>query len=666
MATEAKAVQAEILPDGDRVRVNFKYNPDRVIAIKDVPSAHFVSREKGGPYWRLNLDMATMMKLREKFGEDLNLGPKLREWGWNEKSKLTELQELSDANEAKLDNVPKRMVKGVKLKGMKGKFALRPYQTADIKFMSQANVIVANQPRTGKTITTISAIFEAEMEWGCHVVFAPLASLRTVWESEIKFAYKLAGYDEPTVLTGDNPSEIKAAITEAKERYDNGEAFWLITNPYYSRMKNVREGEGEDFKISQELISPELAEIHWDSITVDEFHLMGLSNPTTLGAKGVNYIAEATQPTRRYALSGTPMGGKPIKLWGALHFLNPEEFTSRWNWARHWLVINKSQYGSAIEGIMPGREADFYEHLKPYLVRRTQRDALPGLPPKVPLDVWADMTKNQLNQYISFARDAEWRIEDAENEGRLTASNVLAEYTRLKQFASAYCEVKKTGKTNSEGVEELVVIPTEDSGKLIQLFEKLEEVNVIGKGKDEDEDLACSVVFSQFVAFVDMISAALRKKGVPAAAMTGSTAAKWRTALTESYQLQKIEPLEKVSGKRPADIEELIKAGMPPRVLVMNTLVGGAALTLDRGETAHIMDETWVPDNQEQAENRITPTTKERMERPSIGVYYYRSKKSIEEYIQTLVADKQLNNKTVLDLRRRMQADLAEAEKAAA
>lgn len=664
-------VVAEVSADGDRVNVIFQYAPERVVKIKKVPSARFVPREKGGPLWRLDLDLPTMRKLREQFGNELGLGPELKAWGHGETTKETKLISMSDANDAELERVPERMVKGVKLKGMKKKFKLRTYQKADIKFMSAQNVINANQPRTGKTIEVVCATFEAGLEWGQHVVFAPKTSLRDVWETDIKKAYALAGFDEPNILTGDTSEERKQAIKEAKECHDEGLAFWLVLNPAMARMKRVREGKGDNAKFREELSHPALAElVDVNTFTIDEFHLAALSNPSSQSRRGFVYIAEAIQPDRIWALSGTPMGGKPIKLWGALNLLNRSEFSSRWNWARHWLVINSNQYGSDIEGIMPGREVDFYQHLKPYLVRRTQREALPGLPPRVPIEVACDMTPKQAEQYKHFATEAEWRIEGAEEEGRLTATNVLAEYTRLKQFASSYCDVVKTGR-DVDGIPEIKVKPTMDSGKIEALVEKLQEVNVIGVRKDEDDDPSCAVIFSQFKEFVYALCDFLWfKHSLPCATITGDTKDKARPALVKAFQEQSIEPLEDYAGDPgvrvvPDDIQRLIDARTPPRVLIMNTLVGGAALTLDRGETAHILDETWVPDHQEQAENRITPTTEERMERASIGVYYYRTGKSIEEYIQKLVADKQLNNKTVLDLRRRMQKDLEEAEKEA-
>lgn len=636
-AEVTKSVQAELSANGETVLVTFNYNPAHVKAVKQVPSARFVGRDKPeGPAWRLNLDLPTMRKLREQFGDQLELGERLREWGTSKVQQERNLTELSEANDAELENVPAKMVKGCKANGRQ--FKLRPYQKADIKFMASTNVLNANQPGAGKTMETIVALFEAEMEWGQHLVFAPVTSLRTVWEAEIRNAYSCAGYDEPTILTGDTPEERREAIKQAKQLAEDGYAFWLILNPAMARLKRqkVAGTSGDSIEYEEVLVAPELIEIEWDSMTIDEFHLMGLSNPSTLAARGVNYIAEVTQPTRKYALSGTPMGGKPVKLWGALHFLNPNEFTSRWHWARHWLVINTNGYGSSIEGIMPGREVDFYNHLKPYLVRRTKREALPGLPPKQQISVWCEMTPTQREQYLRFATEAEWVIEDQEEQGRLTATNVLALYTRLKQFAGAYCEVSRTASIQDETI--MQVTPTTDSGKLDQLLAKLAEENVLAKGEDDDEPRQ-ALVFSQFNGMVEMVAEALREKGVPVGVISGKTSGKQRQEMVRQFQE-----------------EGTI------RVLVMNTMAGGTALNLSKADSVHMLDETWVPDNQEQAEDRAHRGDAITMAKDEVRMYYYRTRNSIEEYIQKLVADKQMNNRTILDLRRKMQAELAKLE----
>jgi SNF2 family DNA or RNA helicase len=61
-----------------------------------------------------------------------------------------------------------------------------------------------------------------------------------------------------------------------------------------------------------------------------------------------------------------------------------------------------------------------------------------------------------------------------------------------------------------------------------------------------------------------------------------------------------------------------------------STTAGGVALTLDRASTAIIMDETWDPDDQEQAEDRVHRASRIHQ----VTVYYLRSRDTIEEYIK--------------------------------
>lgn len=649
---DQRPVTAEISDDGGRVNVVFAYNPAFVQAVKSVPTRRFVPKEKGGPFWRVDLDLATMRRLREAFGDKLGLGPNLIEWGREQVSKERNLSDLSQADDAELENIPESM-----LKGCEG-ITLRPYQKADIKFMATTSTINANQPGAGKTLETIGAIFEAGLEWGQHLVSAPVTSLREVWVKEITFAYNCAGFDEPTILTGDTPDQRREAIAEAKRMSDEGLAFWLVINPAMLRNETIwTKADGEVvsreqieeltanqrdlLKTAEQLVYPELAEIDWDTFTIDEFHLMGLSNPDTLGHRGAMDIAEATKPVRKYALSGTPMQGKPIKLWGALRFLDSQNFSSKWNWARHWLVINSNDFGKSIEGIMPGREMDFYNHLKPYLVRRTKREALPGLPPKQHIDVWCPMTAKQREQYTTMATEAEWAMQDQEDEGRLTVTNILAMYTRLKQFSDAYCDVTRSAIVDkTTGLSKMDVRPTRESGKIDRLMEKLAEENVFA---DEGDEPKAALVFSQFNGVVAAAAEAIEQKGVKVGRIDGS-----------------------VTGKKRADIVREFTEGGPdaPRVLVLNTMAGGASINLSRADTVHILDETWVPDHQEQAEDRAHRGDARTMEKDEVRMYYYRTRDSIEEEIQKLVADKQMNNKTILDLRRRMAKQQAEVDAA--
>jgi SNF2 family DNA or RNA helicase len=226
------------------------------------------------------------------------------------------------------------------------------------------------------------------------------------------------------------------------------------------------------------------------------------------------------------------------------------------------------------------------------------------------------MTPKQAKQYEAMATAAEVKI-DEEN---LTATGILAEYMRLKQFAGAHQKVKHMADGS------IKVQPTYESGKLPVLMELLDErgIRPDSEGDDSAEGDEQVVIFSQFASMVNMITDYLNENGIKAEKITGAVSQKRRTELVEEFQSGEV------------------------RVMVVSTTAGGVALTLDRASTAIIMDETWDPDDQEQAEDRVHRASRIHQ----VTVYYLRTRDTIEEYIKSLVGGKAVTNREILDLRR--------------
>ncbi len=632
---------AELNHAGDRVEVHFRYDADLVRSIKEVPNARFVPPNAGGPFWMVPLSLDVMRRLREELGDRLVLGQALREWG-----KEAVQREKTMHAMAATDDVPLADLKiATKLPKLAEWF--RPYQRADVKFLSVTSALNLNQPGLGKTTEIIGAVFEADLENGAHLVVAPKTSLETVWRYEIeRWTADLEKPHEVITYHGDMSTfERDKAVDEFWACIDEDWPVWFVCTPH--TVRDAKEPAVEE----------------WNTFTIDEYHKTGLPNAGARKGSGTKFsqAVKEINSKRRFAVTGTPMGGKPIKLWGALNFLYPKQFTSKWAWARTWLVMNSNGWGTDIGGIQPGREAEFYEALAPYVVRRLKSEVLPQLPAKQYVDVWCDMTPKQAKQYKEFAARAEAEIE----EKKLNALGILAQYTRLKQFADAYvgeirdrlvkCEFcEGTGDwpgqpgqlcPTCDGIGKQAkphLIPSTDSGKLPALWERLNEVG-IDVGEDADGD-ACAVISTQFRDMAEMIHKWLTDKGIKSELITGAVQEHERVRIQQEFQ-----------------------AGGPdaPRVVVMVTTAGGVAITLDRADTVHIMDETWVPDDQEQLEDRIHRAS--RMHQ--VTCYYYRSKDTVEEYIHEMTKDKAAINKEILDLRRQgFRADVRAhlAEEAAA
>jgi SNF2 family DNA or RNA helicase len=522
--------------------------------------------------------------------EEVELSDAMFEWAQRQKQIHDSIDKIVQAEDAKLTYLPKRLPKLSK--------TLRPFQRAGIKYGAMMdNVLIADKPGLGKTLEAIGIIYESQNE-GPTLISAPLTSLETVWEYELN-----RWVPEALVLNARGSDANKEeALYDAMVAYETGEPFFLLVNPAMLMKKKAKDEEDKEVLVNRYDV---LYEIEWQNIVVDECHRHAVRNPNTVTAKGI-YDLKLAEGGKIIDLSGTPMGGKPINLWGILHHLHPERFTSMYRWAYQWLDVDKTRYGTEIGDIRGGMEKKFYRHLAPYMLSRTKEEVLKDLPPKDNIQLWCDMTPKQEAQYKKMARDARIQIENED----LSATSILALYTRLKQFADARCIIRD-GK----------VIPENDSGKIEVLLEKLGEIGIIdgdnGTWKVGTSD-SQAVIFSQFAEMAKLVYQILSDIGVPTSLMIGGT-------------------------KDRAEIQRSFQAGQE-KVIVMTTDTGGVSITLDRADYAFILDEKWNPDDQEQATDRIHRASRIHQ----VTVYWLRTAKSIEEYIKQITDRKDLLNVKVL------------------
>lgn len=626
------AVDLRIHDDGkeNKIRVTFDFDMADVASVKRVAGAKFQPADKGGPYWLVPLSVENCRQLRSLFGKRLVIQPDLKRWATIHINRNNQLRSLAVADDADLENLPKLLPK------MYDFISGRPYQKADVKFMAENEApLNANQPGLGKTVETIASIFESGRHEGSHLIASPKTSLDVVWEMELS----RFGQPFPVLVAPEGKAPREAVLRTALRYANSGQPFWLVVNPAmitykatfemcddHARMKakpRVHEMRTCPLCVEKKLANfPELFDIHWSHKVIDEFHKCGLTNTATATAQAMNDI----KADKSIGISGTPIGGKPIKLYGILHFLRPEEFSSKWRFADQWLEVMDNGYGKVIGGIRKDREEEFFEMLSRFMLRRTKAEVLKDLPPKQYQEIWVPMEKKTLQekQYREFQDMAAIKI----GEEDLSATSILAEYTRLKQFAGAAQDVEKKWVEQNDGElrEALVLHPVlGESNKLAQVERILNEVGIDPKDDMEGDEQV--VIFSQFSEMVDMVTEWLAKQGYPVAKLTGATSRKERTRLVEGFQ------------------EE---GGL--RVLVMTTTAGGVSITLDKASTVIFLDETWVPDDQEQAEDRCHRGSRFHQ----VRVIYIRSQDTIEAMIADQVRDKQDINDLILDIRRQI------------
>jgi SNF2 family DNA or RNA helicase len=486
----------------------------------------------------------------------------------------------------------------------------RPYQRADIKFMVECkNPLNANAPSLGKTFETLATIFEADLDRGPQLIIAPVTSLELVWQDALE-----TWQPHPVLVCLGSPTRRAETLGEAKRLAGIGKPFWLVLNPAMLMLEKVPASPQQRADLPDEKYEldagghvkmqpkwPIIEGIRWNTVVIDEFHKCGLANKNTATRKGIKRL----QAQKKIALSGTPIGGKTRKLWGVLNYLEPKEFSSEWRWIDQWLDKSTNRAGyTEVGDLREDRVQEFYKTHAQYMVRRTKEEARKDIGHKVINDIWCHMGPKQAAQYKKFAADAEVRIE----EEMLSATSILAEYTRLRQFAVA--EQTMQGDTP---------YPTQNSCKLDMLKQILSDHGITGDAEAEGQERV--VVFSQFSKVIDMVTRALCEAGIAAEALTGDTKQADRTRLVRAFE------------------------GGELQVLAMTTTAGGTAITLNSSTAVVFLDETFNPDDQEQAEDRNRNNT--------AVIYYLRTRGTIEEHVLNINTDKKNINKAILDARRK-------------
>lgn len=408
----------------------------------------------------------------------------------------------------------------------------------------------------------------------------------------------------------------------------------MITNVEYLRVKAEVDQYGNYLYVKgQKILKPvgvallEFFEKPWSGVVVDESHrtLAGNSgNRKKWSAQRMGLGAiDVRKGGLRIALSGTPFRGKKENLWGTLNWLRPELYTSYWKWiGRHFIEFRDEMGGTVTTDQLKDSQA-FYQEAAKVMIRRNKCQVAKDLPSKMyagwPLDpddpsspvaVWLDMTLPQRRQYLRILK-----MGSVEIHGEVMMTHgILSEIVRLKQFANApHVMEKDKPKPIRSG-----------SNKMDWIENWLDERGMLDE--NPAEDVGKVVIASQFTSFLNMASTWFEVNGVPHHKLTGETSDKRRKLMQKQFQ-----------------------APGGPRIFLLNTMAGGVSITLDAADDVIIVDQTTVPDDQEQVEDRA-----HRVSRPDhqVTIWYLASIGTIEEAIATKTSGREAELKDIIDTQR--------------
>lgn len=606
--------------------------PYRIARLKEsVPGANF--SDKPVPHWTAPLTMDSCKALREKFGETMEIGPGLRSWAWAERLRTEELAALGKQTDAEVRYVDDRAP------ALGKALSSRTYQRVAARFIERGrNVLIGDHPGLGKTLEALSGLVESDVT-GDVLVLCPKTAIEAVWGPEID--RWLPG--TPVVRMPDGRAKREGLLSEffavqpvrlpgslrfvvANVEMVRTKSTWVCkecgsVTPVTARRKELVCGDDPRYgDLNNTHEYPALFDRPWAAVIIDESQnaLIRRKGIDTLTRRGMTLLPVA-QDGLRIALSGTPYRSRPQYLWGTLNWLEPQKFTSYWNWAATYFEIIDGDYAKEVGGIRRDKEQDLWRSLDGIVLRRTKAEVASDLPPKqyvgedhaLGMGVWLPMEPAQAKAYKEMLETSIAILEG----GELNAIGVLAEMTRLKQFANS------CGRMQGEDF-----CPSLPSNKFNYLLQMLEE-----RGITEGQPTAKIVVASQFTETLEMFRGEL---------IAGKHVNPRELTMITGRVTGKARALALAEFNRPV--------GEGPHVMFLNTKAGGVAITIDSADEMVILDETWVDDDQEQLEDRIHRVSNPR----PVWYHYLRSLGSIEEAIAMKNASDDEVSHRLLDGRR--------------
>ena len=299
-----------------------------------------------------------------------------------------------------------------------------------------------------------------------------------------------------------------------------------------------------------------------------------VKNTDTQASKAVLML----QAQHRLALSGTPVENHLGELYALFRFLNPAMFGSEAQFNRDYATpIHQHDDKDAAR--------ELRRKIYPFVLRRLKRDVLKELPDKIEQTLFVDMSPGQRALYDSRRRFYYDTVKRRIAQEGMAASRffILEALLELRQIASIPEE-------KSEGA---IASPKRE-----MLLETIQDAVLNGHKV---------LVFTNFLAVVELVSADLEQRGIGHLTMTGATGN--RETLVRQFQT------------RP-DL----------KVFLMTLKTGGVGLNLTAADTVFLFDPWWNAAAEAQAVDRTHRIGQDR----TVFTYRLIARDSIEEKIVQL------------------------------
>jgi SNF2 family DNA or RNA helicase len=324
--------------------------------------------------------------------------------------------------------------------------------------------------------------------------------------------------------------------------------------------------------LQQEEVAEMLAGVVWQTIVLDE--AQAIKNFATKRSQG----AMKLQGGFKLITTGTPIENHLGELWNLFRFINPGLLGS--------LESFNQRFATPIEKYQDRQARNSLKKLvQPFLLRRTKNEVLAELPPRTEILLQVELSQEEMAFYEALRREAIAKLSASDAAAGQKHLQVLAEIMRLRR---ACCHPR------------LVLPDTQLASAKLQLFGE-----VLGELLENRHK---ALVFSQFVAHLQIIRDYLDHEKITYQYLDGSTPAAERQKRVNAFQ----------SG-----------AG---DVFLISLKAGGTGLNLTAADYVIHMDPWWNPAVEDQASDRAHRIGQQR----PVTIYRLVAKDTIEEKIVEL------------------------------
>ncbi len=433
---------------------------------------------------------------------------------------------------------------------------LRPYQRAGIHWLNwlvthHLHGVLADDMGLGKTIQTIATMAQRyrDEDAAQHSLVVCPKSVVHFWAREIQRCI-------PNAL-------VYEYVGPSRSR-----DLWKAAKPiiFISTYETVARDIG--------LIQP----VPFFFLVLDE--ATKIKNPNTQRTKAIKHL----NSVHRVALSGTPIENRPAELWSLFDFLMKGHLGTYGKFIR--LFENPITSGDDRAAQRLSRR------IRPFVLRRLKGQVAKDLPEKIEMDIWCELTNEQKSLYGQIQDTYADPVRQALDGGEQVsyATSILPVLTKLKQVCDHPALI--TGEVN----------PVDGrSEKLDRVVRKVEEV----KGQGEH-----IVLFSHFLATLDLLEIAFKQRGITYIRLDGST------------------------GNRQQLIDHFNRSRVDAALCSIQAVGHGISLTA-ANHVIHI-DRWWNPAVEDQATDRVHRIGQDR----TVYVYRVLVAGTLEEKIALLLEKK--------------------------